>query len=131
MLWLAMFEVISNGPDPTGFVPKPAYPSAAAAVGLTMPRNAWLAASRKPGSGFLKLTVTLYGPLTTESSYEPSRVIANSDPSAGFSMRSNVYFTAAALSGVPSLNVTPLRMVNVYEVALLFTVQLEASQGEN
>jgi hypothetical protein len=45
--------------------------------------------------------------------YEPSSAIANSDPSAGDSILSKVYLTAAALNGVPSENLTPLRSVNV------------------
>ena len=73
--------------------------------------------------------MTLYGLLTTEPAYGPSSAIANSDPSAGLSIRSKVYLTAAAFSGVPSENVTPLRSVNVYEVSLEFAVHFVASQG--
>src|SRR5581483_3425915 len=117
-----------NGPLPTGMFPND-DPAFFTAVGLTMPRNAWLAASRNGGYGLVKLTVTEYGLLTTDFLYGPSRPIAKSDCSAGLSMRSRVNFTAAALSGVPSENLTPLRSVKVNEVAVLLTVHFVASHG--
>src|ERR1700734_1332718 len=111
MLWSGTFEVISKGPEPTGWLPNPAVPSRLAAAGSTMPRKAWLAASRNWGYGAEKFTVTV-SPDTVEPEYGPSRLMANSEPSALLSMRSNVYLTALAVSGVPSENFTPGRIVN-------------------
>ena len=44
-------------------------------------------------------------------------------------MRSKLNFTACALNGVPSWNVTPLRSMNVYVRESLETVMLVASPG--
>ena len=78
-----------------------------------MPRLAVLAASRKELKPEVKLTSTVYGLMTVVPAYGPRSVRAYWDFVAGLKIRSKLYFTAAALNGVPSEKVTPWRRLKV------------------
>jgi hypothetical protein len=83
------------------------------AAGETMPRKAWLAPSRKPADATLNRTRTVCSSTRSAPAYGPRRAAAKPDFVSGSAIRSNANFTAVALNGVPSWNLTPRRSLNV------------------
>ena len=97
-----------NGPVPTGFIAK-SLPNFSPAVGEMIERNGCATESRNGAYGDLNLTFAVYGSTTVVLSYGPISENASCDFMSGLTIRSNVYFTASALNGVPSWNLTSLR----------------------
>src|SRR5260221_7432928 len=120
-----------NGPVPTSLVTPHSLPAAFTASGETIPRYGFDAESRNGANAVLNFTTTVYSSTICVSWYGPIRLTPVCDLVSGFTIRSKVNLTAAALNGVPSWNLTPCRSLNVYSVAVSLTLHSVASPGEN
>src|ERR1700682_634431 len=108
MTWVLVFHSTNlNGPVPTGARLK-SGPIFDTAVGDTMPMQ-YMASVRRIGPyGSLVTTSTVRLSTTSAPLSEPAR-LAQRAGGLPFSARSKVNFTASALNGVPSWNLTPGR----------------------
>ena len=83
------------------------------AAGDEMAIVGWVISFTKAALAAEKMTCTVYGSTTLVSWYGPSAPMADRDLVFGSTMWSNEALTAAALNGVPSWNLTPLRSLKV------------------
>src|SRR5207244_4189412 len=120
-----------NGPLPTKTTGPKSFPYFVSAAGEMIPRYGVLAPSRNAAYGLLNRTRTVYGSTTSVRSYGPMKLNAVWDLVSGSTILSKVTFTASAVSGVPSWNLTSLRSLNVLEVGSGEGVQgVESCGGE-
>src|SRR3990167_5444283 len=116
-----------NGPVPTGWRVR-SFPHFWWAAGLTRAVALWARLFRKKAKGTFRVKRTVDSSTTsTDLMMGVWRLALR-----GFSgprKRSKLYFTASALNGVPSWNLTPFRSLKVQVSASLDWVQLVAKSG--
>lgn len=110
--WLVVSQLLSTyGPAPTGFFPKP-FESAFIAVGEPTYASSSATTWSNDRSGAASWIVRRVGSTTVRVT--PLSVWACRDSRVGSASRSQLNFTAAASSGVPSLNLTFGRSSSVH-----------------
>src|SRR5215510_2886834 len=117
-----------NGPVPTGFVwtRSPLSRTALGDTMLSVPADVY---ARNGAYGVSKLTCTVNSSRTFAPAYPASCARAPPALNFGSTMRSKLNFTASALNGVPSWNLTSLRSLNVTLRPSLPSLHDSASHG--
>ena len=117
-----------NGPVPTGLFPK-SWPNFLPTSGETGESAGWETESRTGAYGELNLSVTVGGSTTVALAWGPMAEEAAWDFKAESTTQSKVTFTASAVKGVPSWNLTTVRRRKVYSSALALTPHFAARPG--
>src|SRR5947207_16026729 len=102
-----------NGPAPTGLVAK-SLPDAVIAVGEPMNASRFVKLTSNVGNAVLSVNTTVNGSGESIDLISDAPPAPNDPAFAGSCSRLMLKITAAALNGVPSVNVTPVRRCIVH-----------------